>query len=494
MKLFLISILFTLFLQTNIVAQNYQPINEETNNLFLTKDGQYAYYNNRSGTYVRSQYDSIVVDFYTTIFFPYKTARYEDVSEWGCQYLRHHNWMGSKIEYDQPQSLTSFYYTPVQFDNAVKSYDYYGERTFPVFHNSTVGGKWYIDYFENIFAEVIAEEIIEWHGLPDTIKTIRVSDLDNRYEWDEEFIRISKNYGLVSFPNLQFYPYKWINCERKGMTNPSVGVHEPSAREMFHMNVGDEYTTEFNRSHWTNIKQSEYKKVRCIKINSDNGDLVNRDIEITTIIFNTNSQKWEKTVIDSTEEINYQNNLFIGKANEFVDPYLPPYETSLALFDSTERRSNIRLSSGYENCVSQPFDHCNNFYSFAHAFDTYYECSGGWDKYDYYIPRYIKYGDEIWGEDINFDSLLTSPKISWNEKVNFYPNPNSGIFSFDNISQREFKEFRAINILGKEISLIADVNSSKTDIKLNAPAGVYFIYGIDNQNRFIGLGRVVKVE
>lgn len=483
-------ILFFLIVQNSVSAQNYKPVSEDKSNLFLTKDGQTKDFFNSNGAYVRSDFDSLVSSGSTIIYYPYQTARYEDVSEWGCQYLVHHNWLGSKVIYNEAQELTTFYYDQVEFDQGTSSYNYFGEKNLPVFHNLDIGGKWYIDFFENIYAEVISIEETEWEGLEDTIKTIRVTDIDDRYEWSEEFIRISKNHGLVSFPNLQFYPYQWINCELKGMENPKLGVHEPTAREMFHMEAGDEYTAEYRIEYHDGLLIYFFQKLKCLSILTDQGNNVSRNVQID--IYQYGNSAWHKTTTFETQDIDYTSKLPLGKSNQLLSPYTDPQNSSLVLFDSLEYKYNLQLGEIQEsNCINQWVDHCNNYFSYNGAFDTYYDCSGGFTKYFYYLPRYIKNGDAELGEDVNFDSLLTTSQISWKNEVLFTPNPSNGTFTFETQNNEEFKFFKAVNVMGKEFFVKSTIYNKKIELIIDVSSGVYFIYGIDQKNQLIGLGKII---
>lgn len=489
MKIPFTLLLIAFVFHCSVYGQNYEPVGENKHNLYFTNDGVYADYFSPRGSYVRSDFDSISPD--KTIYLPYVTARYEHEAEWGCQYLAHHNWLGYGISISRMPDLTTFLYEPVLYDNDNEQYQKDWPKEFRLYHNLPVGQSWNLDIFGDFKAKVVSIETIEWEGIPDTIKTISVTDKDDVYDWDIEYIRISKNHGLVSFPNLQFFPYEWINCERAGMENPKVGIHEPSAREMFHMEMGDEYTVENNYEHHNGSRNFFYKNVKCIQINSDLGNEVNRDVEIKLAKFDENLQKWIFSFQTENQVIKYDEQIPLGKSNEILSPFILPHPNALVLFDSLGRKSNIKLSNKNGDCFGQPYDHCNNYFSYEDAFDTYFDCSGGWTKYDYYLPKYIKNGDEEWGEDVNFDSLLTTSGIVRNNDLLLYPNPNRGIFSFENNYKTEFKSFKAINLLGQETYLIHKDLAGIIEIEMIPTPGIYFISGITSFGKTTGIGRIV---
>ena len=261
-----LTLLTCLFCIQFLSGQNFRPISAEFKNLYFTQDGVSGGYLSPKGSHVRMDFDSVYITSDTTFYYPYRTARYEDISDWNCQYLEHHNWLGYAIIQAELSATTDFYFQPTVYNEGTKVYDKNWGGDLRLNYNVPLMTKWYLDFKGYFEGQFISVDTIQWEGLSDTVMTIEVKNLNPAYEWTTGYIKISKNHGLVSFPNLQFFPYKWISCDRVGLSNPQAGVQEPTQRDMFHMEPGDEYTAEYKYELQAGGGQHYYKNLKCLSI------------------------------------------------------------------------------------------------------------------------------------------------------------------------------------------------------------------------------------
>ncbi len=484
-SLFLLPFLFLGFFAS---AQNFEPLQADNHSLFLADENLDDFIGKKV---VPIAFDSIVNGVDQTQFFPYRTLK----TFYGWYRAKSPSWLGKEILVDKSSGTFIIRNDFVQFDNKDNQLIHLGEGSFTFHYDKPIGFEWTPDDDGKIVAEVTAIESFDYEGEPDLQKIIRLTSTSNDYEWTTGEIRISENHGIISMPDMQFFPFEWRNCNFISTNTTTSGFKDPSNFEMFHMNPGDKYTVRTNTFNYFGEKPKDtYLKYQCLHINSLNGNAVDRDMLVTTIQFDTNIGKWEVKEDTINQVLDYdtfeQSERSIqGTADQFFKftDYHPFGNYKHVVLSETGLKYNIYLNE-QDDLFSPVVDGCDNYYAFASGFDIY-----SWCQYlageGYYLPVYIKAGDHEWGQDINVDSLLSVQPIDWSKNITISPNPNDGVFSLDLSDHVDLKTIVAKDMLGRSQVVVRQ----GSQMRIEGGQGLYVLVGMTEAGQLVILGKVLKL-
>lgn len=460
-------------------AQNYEPIWSGSQSLYKPKlPGGDVIPDN----FVRMAFDSAKTVGAQISYFPYRT-----VAKYNSNYnvaVRTHCWLGKEIILNKPEGWFTIKNDNYRFDPDQYKVVKEGEGSFRIYYDRPVGYQWSMGEFGEIVAEVVGIESFFYEGEKDMLKTIRLTNENDAYSWAEGEIKISENHGIISLPNMQFFPYEWITYEFYSSNLPGSKLVDPDPYSMFHMNEGDKYTTHFQYSNPPNDFGQEYTQYECLKINSLNGNIVDRDMHITTIRYDRQTGKWEVEEETINEVVDYDGFYVSGAVDRLTDVHGQLFYTYL--IESGTKYGRLMFET--EDWIEEVVDVCSS-YSFASAFDQYYDCDYGING-RFKVPIFIEKDGEIWGHDIDVDSLLNVTPVDWSADVVISPNPNDGVFTVDLPDNIDLKTVFAVDIFGRSCVIIRQGSQLKADVG----QGLYALIGITESGQRFGLGKLIVIK
>jgi hypothetical protein len=137
--------------------------------------------------------------------------------------------------------------------------------TYQLYPSATIGANWIFNPSTGVTAEVISIHAEDVLGIPDSVKTISLSD--------GNIIKISKKWGICSFPE---FNNPGVNFLLTGIDNQRIGEFFPNhvdfARNIF---VGDEFHLKAKQTSWdyhsgyTRYESTNYQFTIDSKIEND---------------------------------------------------------------------------------------------------------------------------------------------------------------------------------------------------------------------------------
>jgi len=415
-------------------------------------------------------------------YFPYRTVA--SYSENYNAAVRTHCWLGKELILNKSEGWFTIKNDIYRFDPDQYKVVNEGEGSFRIYYDRPVGFQWTMGEFGEIEAEVVGIESFYYEGKKDMLKTIRLTNKAGDYQWTVGDIQISENHGIISLPNMQFFPLEWRAYEFYSSNLPGSKLVDPDPYSMFHMNEGDRYTTHFKYSNPPNDFGQEYTKYECLKINSLNGNVVDRDMHITVIRYNWQTKEWkveEKTV---NEVVDYDEFYVSGAVDRLTDVKGQFFYTYLI---EPGIKYGVWMVEN-EDWVEEVIDVCSH-YSYDSAFDTYFSCGDAYNE-KFIVPIFIQKSGKIWGHDINVDSLLNVKPVDWSADVVISPNPNDGVFTVDLPDNIDLKTVFAVDILGRSCVIIRQGSQLKADVG----QGLYALIGITESGQRFGLGKLIVIK
>lgn len=415
-------------------------------------------------------------------YFPYRT-----VAKYNSNYnaaVRTHCWLGKEIVLNKLEGWFAIKNDIYRFDPDLYKVVNVGEGSFRIYYDRPVGFQWTMGEFGKIEAEVVGIASFYYEGKKDMLKTIRLTNKSGNYQWTVGDIQISENHGIISLPNMQFFPYEWRTYEFYSSNLPGSKLVDPDPYSMFHMNEGDRYTTHFKYSNPPNDFGQEYTKYECLKINSLNGNVVDRDMHITVIRYNWQTKEWkveEKTV---NEVVDYDEFYVSGAVDRLTDVNGQFFYTYLI---EPGIKYGVWMVEN-EDWVEEVIDVCSH-YSYDSAFDTYFSCGDAYNE-RFIVPIFIQKSGKIWGHDINVDSLLNVKPVDWSADVVISPNPNDGVFTVDLPDNIDLKTVYAVDVMGRRHA----VDRQGSQMIADLDQGLYVLIRITESGQRIGLGKMVVIK
>lgn len=440
MKQITFLILILLFTSSTLLAQDFKPFDASREGLFLNNE---PYYSDLK-YYVSLRFQEVQISGGDEKYFSYPSLRipYNRTND-----HPDHAWYGSAIDINTVQGKAIFnFVTP---DSIV--------RQIPVFYQSNVGDKWSFELIQGIqdTALVISASVWRWKGLTDSIRIIEFTD--HAFGSGSYRFVLSKNYGIIEMPNLQYLSSKIIPVTIAGLITPRVGVQDYNTMQALRMETGDILHT---KSLYQNFDVSSYLK-QFIKS------------ECLEVISETDSSVVRKMHIESLEQ-NELNADWIYKNDTIIELYNYPHILGFADEYQVEKQEHTMY---FTNLLKYPqstiIDVCSPW-AYVRGMDFFYDCGSflNWIEY-YHLPVYVNNKDTTSGTALNFSEILESKSTLFAE-AKIYPLPATHYINVDFNNPLQFIDFTLSDIFGR--SLKADYSRSGNGIIINLsnlPVGIY---------------------
>lgn len=352
------------------------------------------------------------------------------------------------------------------------------------------------DYIE---ASLVSIHDTNLFGTSDSIKTLVLLVKDNsnnniNHPFNHKEIKFSKNQGLVDFYNMTNFPLDTNRCTLIGSSNPTMGIVNLTAAEIFDYNVGDElHIDDYYRS---SSSPWEYdivhlRRVILDKVVSNNQDTLTYSVQRcqnrylnssmtpspdTTITVDTIT---EVLVLSEQTRLNQLSNEICSDSLSYSTFLMHPQ------LNKRTKRVNAQYYRTGSNCWSE-------YVGFFAPYQDYIEGLGGgyYDNpyafvgTDYYKLVYYNKGGTTWGTPLNMDCNTNTfiSKISKEENpISIYPNPasNHTTITIQNFLPSESWYFELHDVTGKLVRFQKVQNNSFLLEKVNLSTGIYF-YQIGN--------------
>lgn len=471
---------FVFFSFTTIiaVAQNYEAIKT---------DASYYFYSSIDNSLIAIRIDSVKCMNGDNYYYNFHQIRPTEVG--GCYTRLGSSWLGDPI-IEKPGG--KFVFRKINSENGIP-YDSIFIKT-----RALHGDSWrLLDFSQNseyIQGSITAVVYKEFIGLSDSVKIITLTHRDGYGQLISDPINnkelwLSKNYGLIQLPKFEKFPYLTDLYTIAGKTNPETGYINPTAREVFNFEPGDEIHTKYIEETFTSsIIITGYTVTNIItKTLSPTDDWVAyrySGCSLTihegtgfTTLYESHSFDYTDTIFYYESPLNFEPNEAIvntGNGWMYGSMGLLKFNRSAKLLED-DYSYNYILES---NCWSQIYSDglCPPYYITGLG-GPYYNCL----SYPYWSSDileiiYYKKGSETWGTPLDCDSLLKvsiteSPLI---QKVKIYPNPTSGTIMVSIPENIQFPCTLEIFDISGRFSRAFTLNQQTQFFDLsNIPAGLY---------------------
>lgn len=368
-----------------------------------------------------------------------------------------------------------------------------------------VGATWIFEYYDGIFAEVVAITEGEVFGNTDSLKHIALSNGDT--------VILSKSHGIIEFPHLDNDTYYQL----MGIQTRDLGFKIPDYRDFFDFNVGDvfQYKTETNQqpegtrgiikiaiTGKTESSDSiiyDFNFTRYLESYTSyygNGENVHsmsstQDIYTHTLTKDNVTNFYPNQLFDMSEyclgwsDYNYCGDLNFDEQN---------MKHTLYFGEKQGKRAKLMYSAG--NAISPYLD---SYFSENDSTDIlangcYFGCHRLWEEglgqtsflHTWFegnsireLTAYIIDGDTTGTITPDEDILISTTDIAYaNPQITLSPNPAVNTIQYDiqtnkNISNTKIKIYDALGKTFKTQKFDGQQNGS-IDIS-NLPNGIYFI-------------------
>ncbi|MBA3649876.1 MAG: T9SS type A sorting domain-containing protein [Chitinophagales bacterium] len=386
-----------------------------------------------------------------------------------------------------------------------------GDDTFSILRNPVLDKKSnfhrYADgsYITIRFDSLHTEDVL---GEADSVRhfSLRLYDSSNKYiqsKWDNEFITISKFHGAVQFLNLvddesvSAGTYTLV-----GLTNPDIGFHLATAREIFDFDVNDEFQYSYHNSSGLQPVSEEYTDKKLLeKVSSTNGDSVFYTWKRIIVSYHFVNGYRTDTIVtqDTIQEIIVFNELSAVGDLPFTisKSFLNQGELSIHyVYDNSFCGKNIAEQAGLygydsvsgclQGIIYFNLPDRNSFASglglvSSYASDYPYNGTG--------LTFYKKAADSC-GSRINFSLLTNVEVVNAGIKIQIYPNPATDQLHIEAPSIHNATVI-ILNLLGQVV--LKQQFSDNASIEISTlPKGMYLINITDKKGNVVQKGKVVK--
>ncbi|MBI1288300.1 MAG: T9SS type A sorting domain-containing protein [Flavobacteriales bacterium] len=504
-KTFTLLSLLMVLTASDLLAQNYQPINSHSLQVFY-QENSFPLNSFSGGNMWGTKIDSVAVTTQgDSLYYNYRIYRDTSASGSGCIWWNAPNWNGIQTKVDTLGS--SWFYN--QSQDSIR-----------IYHQGQLNEEWLAYTFDNgdsLLAKIISVEWIDDGWVEDSVKTIRFSRVSNGIEVSDPLnnanLQVYQNHGFRKTMDFLKFPFETdsimrvdlnsINANSPGYKSDNVVVPFPS--------VGDGYlqTTNWHTgSCYVNTDVSIL--VNDVQPDGNNGDL------LVSIIKNQEqtglghiTPGWDIISCDPSVTFNSSHNynqsliLHYQKLPDTIKPLIQdsdglhcmPRENGAAYLYSVESNcGNPTIRTGgdlidpayyYYDSISDP---CLNFYppecestpemifspylgyigSFSYSVDSY--CTAALFTHTDY--SYLKVGDFVCGE-----YAMVGIEENQRPKFSIYPNPTNGVFQMQLSDWTAAKNLSVTvyDMLGRTVESLKP-QTSTIEIDASAwPNGVYSI-------------------
>lgn len=342
-------------------------------------------------------------------------------------------------------------------------------------NNSSLNDSWIMlkmDDGNTIMATVqsIAAEFVL--GVQDSIKVISLQAKDNlgnnlSNQFNNKIFRIGKSFGLVSGYSLFHFPMDTIAFSIAGIENPSVGLTNIKASEIFDFNVGDEFH-KYGENIGFPCCYSEHCSKKVVLSKYISGDTLQYEMvyEYHSFSLNMSGDSTIYSFVNTSTEMYVLNNcgysFCVGyldslpfQANSSYDSHAVLQSGDFFGVSKAKWYESNWVAGSLEDCYSQLLATYYPEKTFAAGLGQVatYEYMPGWGAF-YDSLVYYKKDTVEWGTPISC-AMGTYVENTAAVKSNFflYPNPaNSQLVVSGNFNPSQV-QFRLLNYLGETVQL-----------------------------------------
>lgn len=413
---------FLIFQSLTLFSQNYDAVKN---------DGIYLFSNGNEVKAIRI--DSLSTIGTDTIFYNFFSIQTVD-SSFYCFNAKGPSWIGKQIIKKENGDFIFFNY---HNDSIIIKTQAVVSESWKCF--SYING----DYIE---AYVNAISTISLLGVTDTIKTIFFQYKDSlgtpvSNAINNKKLRLSKSHGLIEIA--EFYIFPNIAGTFNIFSGPNLqGKKNLISSEIYDYDINDEFLVESSYSYYDG-QYHESTETSLIKI------LNKYVISTDTITYIWERCEKDEVRLDANVQTSYYHDtivwtfIFTNPEYKYLDHL--PEETILSTnngascitMDFSINNRLEKLGSPYLDEYCFISDSCWNYMNFNGCViidgsyiegcgGPYYECTYG-ISHDYNRLKYYKKGNEVWGNPINCETILSINEFNPedNISVELYPNPVS---------------------------------------------------------------------
>ena len=486
---------------TSIFSQDYQVINSKSYKIFSVPGEKYQ---NESFDFKRSlKVDSVHLLGEESVFYFSKEIGYLGDENGKCFTPKGNSFLGKLAKIDQAGNTVflNFFKDSV----LIKTQAVHNESWICFQKGDT-----------SVTGTVVSHQLETVLGKQDSVKiisfTYAIKGVSSSHGIDSVNVKLSKTYGLVQAVNLNFFPnvpsyykpflsvditpvqdFPYRTHQLVGMSNPRLGLQNPSKKDLYDFNVGDEF--HFVGGHNRNLSCQCTDVLNDTTIDRIIGKNISGDSIVYKIAYRYKSSLTYKGVTTRTDIYDTVN--FTVFQEMLIDalPYTPVSITEPSmlqynmLIDSLiKKKSDLHLSS---NASSSNSIYCE-FSHHTQISETYNGCyldrnptnSESYGAATTHRCVYYKSKCGEWGSKI----VLGTQKI---EVLDFaiFPNPSTG--SFQITSQDNISSVQIFDQHGRVVKTVPgnDAKVLFTDIN---DSGIFTVEV--NSNNKIGYSKVVVVK
>lgn len=342
----------------------------------------------------------------------------------------------------------------------------------------------------NIFARVEAVVEESFLGLTDSVKHIALyretstGSLAPLYE--EMPLKISKNYGLITGVFLHWLGVETGQIELLGMSEPQVGLQNPSRETIFRLAEGDQIHTYFQQT--VNGNQQFYSENQARIV----GVWWNTDNTILNYAFRADRKQYYSGMGASTDTTYLEDDVYFGEVNwnnvlhldlqpgaVFPDPSIP---SSVRVIEVIPNAFCGQAGKRLQRPMLAPIDSCYMPWLDVNPGPTYYNQLDGpyfnWvDISGFHIRelRYVSREDGFTcGNPFDFTVATQSPRLA---SFHFYPNPATDHIRLEwEAAETASLSLQLFSTQGQLLQSYPRVLSGRTISLPNLPTGLYVLH------------------
>ena len=327
---------------------------------------------------------------------------------------------------------------------------------------ATINDHWEFYHYPNenfLDAKIISLDTLTILTQLDSVKFIQIRLKDsfgNNVDSVIHTIELSKNFGLIKFPDIYYLPNGFIDIEIVGRDNPKIGITNINSFDIYNFEIGNEFHF-YNQYEFTQGHNLSKYIMTVYSKEVFNDSIIYHYLKCGQSESNGVYQYWNNDTVKSKITLS---------SSEMINSILvmnPVYQSYLIRFKK-ENRFHGRLTKTYNHTTASfgamTYEYTNGLGNIKYK--GVYPMAGN-SSSNYIDLIYYKKGSETWGIPYNCDSLTYgSIKDTMLEeaKLSIFPNPAGNII---NIISNKSCEIIIQNTLGliifrKEIQAKAEEN------------------------------------
>ncbi|MCB2220312.1 MAG: T9SS type A sorting domain-containing protein [Bacteroidetes bacterium] len=373
---------------------------------------------------------------------------------------------------------------------------------FTIYASGDLGDSWSFSGISGISAEVTSLTTENIFGVTDSVKVISLSDGNE--------IKLSKNFGILKFPDFENVGY----FEITGIQGTAYGESVPGILDIYDFEIGDVYQSFYDYSTVNSGSSYDFRYKKTVINKQQFEDSTQYEFHVlrhkreywannTTHHYYAN---YYEDLIIKNDPVNRENKfnhqldiiedtyVWIGTMELFTYCRINPDENGMIVkaFGDPEEDNDIQYlyfaleentDTLYKIEDSELVDGYQGFTFMNGLGLTYSYSEEFWETYiENYLEGYVKDGDTV--GIITPDSVLLAVSIEENnvqeETFEIYPNPASEILHIKTgKSQIEHFDFELRNSLGEVVQKVNNIIAADPVIRIEGlKSGIYFYTAI----------------